>query len=679
MAAHDQSIDAGSATIAPLVDHVVPWPRNEQQWRALTQCDTCGLLLLRQFIESSTWVVRRVESIAFLDDRTVRRRVSLDFTSPRPSLLFESEAHDRVFLLPLAIMRRKSLVNFDLRGHDGQPMSLAGLRENQALTLAIVRAWAKATLCTDALDPDIGDFLEDVVYGDQTELTEAYHTLRSSRSGQLASLRERPEFRAVIDRLAESFILIALNSAGHLGRQIIKFSYDEPLTLRYREAGYRPGGISVRGRAATTGEAPGAIDKAPTYEEGPYLRPWRAAPLLARLGLTPTLIRFPVPAAELAASFHFEVRAPNEVSIVRARILGGRPRAAPPARYSRRDDSDGDRDGRRVRRRHESEWLPSFDDVAGGYPTVDLHIADVPYGSLSRAQVALQANPKGWRSTAVLSSWLASATLADAWLARNARSDVGSTILVTFAAALVAVLARPDRHRMITRLLATIRLLAAVSATVTFAGALVFAFVSATGARAAALEALFFLSLPPAVMATLAWATATARLESRARRSPWEQLVRRTRTIRGKITTGSGTPASCASAGRQTGPITARSHSLGSTSRRSRSPRRRALGGHSISTPGCSTRSSKCCLCASMLRTRISSDDWRTCTPPHVPSTGNRDCAGPIDGRRVHSSCCRSKMPWRSLHQAYTQRLSPSTRPEGRRWHLDDSAFHAER
>jgi hypothetical protein len=161
--------------------------------------------------------------------------------------------------------------------------------------------------------------------------------------------------------------------------------------------------------------------------------------------------------------------------------------------------------------------------VAGGYPTVDLHIADVPYGSLSRAQVALQANPKGWLSTAVLSSWLASATLADAWLAGNARSDVGSTILVTFAAALVAVLARPDRHRMITRLLATIRLLAAVSATVTFAGALVFAFVSAAGARAAALEALFFLSLPPAVMATLAWATATARLESRARRSPWEQ------------------------------------------------------------------------------------------------------------------------------------------------------------
>jgi hypothetical protein len=520
MATHEQSGAAGSATLGPPADHVVPWPRDERQWRAVTECDTCGLLLLRQFIESSTWVVRRVESITFLDDRTVRRRVSLDFTPPSPGLMFEAEAHDRARLLPLAIMRRKSLVNFDLCGHDGQPMSLAGLRENQAFTLAMVRAWAKARLRTDALDGDADAFLEDVIYGDQTELTEAYRALRFSRSEQLVSLRDDDVFRAVIDRFAESFILIAVDRGAHRGRQIIKFSYDEPLTLRYREAGYRHGGNSGRGRAAATGAAFSTnIESSCTYGEGPYLWPWQPAPLLARLGLTPTRIRFPVPAAELASSFHFEVRAPDEVSIVRARILAGRPRAAPPAP----DGQDNGGTARRVRRRHESEWLPSFDDVAGGYPTVDLHIADVPYGSLSRAQVELQANPKGWLSMAFLSSWVASATLGDAWLAGNVRSDIGSTILVTFAAALVAVLARPDTHRMITRLLATVRLLAAVSATVTFAGALVFAFVSATDARARALEILFFVSLLPAVMATLAWATATARLLSRARRSPWEQ------------------------------------------------------------------------------------------------------------------------------------------------------------
>ncbi len=59
MGAHDLSTGARSGTIVPLADHVVPWPRDEQQWRSLIECDTCGLLLLRQFIESSTWVVGR--------------------------------------------------------------------------------------------------------------------------------------------------------------------------------------------------------------------------------------------------------------------------------------------------------------------------------------------------------------------------------------------------------------------------------------------------------------------------------------------------------------------------------------------------------------------------------------------------------------------------------------------
>ena len=49
----------------------------------------------------------------------------------------------------------------------------------------------------------------------------------------------------------------------------------------------------------------------------------------------------------------------------------------------------------RLRRR------PSFDSITGGYPNVDLHVVDVPYGSLSRAQVALQASTAGWLTTAV--------------------------------------------------------------------------------------------------------------------------------------------------------------------------------------------------------------------------------------------------------------------------------------
>ncbi len=200
---------------------------------------------------------------------------------------------------------------------------------------------------------------------------------------------------------------------------MIKFAYDEPLTLRYREAGYQriPDPTSLG---------------TPTYQEGRFLGPLRRAPLLAHLGLTPTLIRFPLPAAELAASFHFEVQAPPEVSISRAKLIAGRPNATRP------DPPDS---AAPPARREEAEWLPSFDAVIGGYPTIDLHVTDVPYGSLSRAQVALQPTPKGWLSMAVLACSVSTATLTIAWLAHNVRSDVASTLMVTFAAALVALLA----------------------------------------------------------------------------------------------------------------------------------------------------------------------------------------------------------------------------------------------
>jgi hypothetical protein len=160
--------------------------------------------------------------------------------------------------------------------------------------------------------------------------------------------------------------------------------------------------------------------------------------------------------------------------------------------------------------------------VIGGYPTIDLHVTDVPYGSLSRAQVALQPTPKGWLSMAVLACSVSTATLTIAWLAHSVRSDVASTLMVTFAAALVALLARNDPHRMITRLLSTIRQLAAISALLTFAGALTFAFLKPADARPV-LGLLALVSVIPTVMAVAAWATAMIRLSRRAKRSPWEQ------------------------------------------------------------------------------------------------------------------------------------------------------------
>ena len=87
--------------------------------------------MLKLIVNSSAWVVRRVEHVAFLDERTVRRRVSIDYEAPHDAAVFCRPDGQEVRILPFAIMRRKSLVNFDFRDHYGHAVPLLGLRQNQ--------------------------------------------------------------------------------------------------------------------------------------------------------------------------------------------------------------------------------------------------------------------------------------------------------------------------------------------------------------------------------------------------------------------------------------------------------------------------------------------------------------------------------------------------------------------
>jgi hypothetical protein len=47
-----------------------PWPSCEGDWETLVECRSCGLAMLRLFVRSASWVVRRVETIEFLDARS---------------------------------------------------------------------------------------------------------------------------------------------------------------------------------------------------------------------------------------------------------------------------------------------------------------------------------------------------------------------------------------------------------------------------------------------------------------------------------------------------------------------------------------------------------------------------------------------------------------------------------
>jgi hypothetical protein len=176
---------------------------------------------------------------------------------------------------------------------------------------------------------------------------------------------------------------------------------------------------------------------------------------------------------------------------------------------------------------------PSFDSISGRYPNVDLHVADVPFGSRSRAQVELQANPAGWFGTAVFSSWLASAILGFAYFAKP-DVGIGSTLLMSFVAGLAVLLIRQDPHPLVTRLLSKVRLLATFACAMALAAAVVMASRDLNDARAWLLG-LFFASLVPTALITASWFLALMRsVQGKAKESPWEHHRPRKSTIQSR-------------------------------------------------------------------------------------------------------------------------------------------------
>jgi hypothetical protein len=75
-------------------EHIHPWPVQGPDWAALTDCTICGLRLLRTLVDSASWVVRRVETVQFLDERTVRRHMRIDYASP-PDAMYLARPHRR--------------------------------------------------------------------------------------------------------------------------------------------------------------------------------------------------------------------------------------------------------------------------------------------------------------------------------------------------------------------------------------------------------------------------------------------------------------------------------------------------------------------------------------------------------------------------------------------------------
>lgn len=342
------------------------WPR--EAYEALKDDERQGIRALDLLINSHQWVHRRVESVTFQDDRTVRRRVSADFSIPRSAPRVRVDAQ-QFSLIPLTLLRKRTLVNFDLRDEDGKAIPLLSLRQTQALTKSMLRAWAKAVLEPSTITDGVCGHVDAIAAGTQRQLEAALDTMQNG-GGQLAELWHDPRFRAVLNKLRENFVLFVPLTASSGSRRVVKYSYDEFLSLRYRMVKLPDGRVG-----------------SPEWEYISKRRP----PAVA-LAYRPTVIRFPVPSSEHSHSYHFEVRPPIGTAIGLGTMLADRLDVA--------DRSKQSAYSRKVR----------ADEMAGP-GKVNLHVVEVPPGSVSYAQVELYPTHTGWIRTALYTSWSSSIAL----------------------------------------------------------------------------------------------------------------------------------------------------------------------------------------------------------------------------------------------------------------------------
>jgi hypothetical protein len=194
------------------------WPGEVLDERAGEIAVGFAALLTRQ----AAWRHRRVETITVLSHERVRRHVSVDFTVPEPHRE-ELALSDGEWVVPLAYLAKRLLVNFDLFREDESTVAL--LRSDEAQMIARELLYVMLDLDTeDAVQEDAGPLIEWILAagpGEEAAVDAAVAEMEES-------LGPLPGFAALAAQLTRGFLLCAvLDDVSH--RRVLKFEYEQPL------------------------------------------------------------------------------------------------------------------------------------------------------------------------------------------------------------------------------------------------------------------------------------------------------------------------------------------------------------------------------------------------------------------------------------------------------------------
>jgi hypothetical protein len=348
-------------------------------------CTDVGRRLLLLQLRFSSWVLRRVEKVRFVSDRRISRSSSIELRIPEdaPVLVDPGDRERKQYLVPVSVMRRRTLVNLDIRDEDDRSVSLLGLRFTQKLDASMLHAAASLVPAAGVATAELADFINDVVIGDWRLVKQRFDEYEKWRLGPPTERDQHPLnswfdhelFAAALERTWHNFTLFVALPVEAGRHRILRLTFEESVAWRYQKPLLTPQGPRTEYK--------------PLKKASRFLQwPWRW------FGWQSTRVRFLTPSAENCASYHFEFVAPRGLWITSAELLAGRPNATRPGECT-------------------------ADRVRTTASSVGLHVVEVPASSLSRAQVDLSIPMRGWLSTLCVSSWAVAIVMASVtWHAR---------------------------------------------------------------------------------------------------------------------------------------------------------------------------------------------------------------------------------------------------------------------
>lgn len=268
-------------------------PRLPRVVQATEDFVEAGAACAELLADPKSWINRRVETVEMLSQEETRRRVSIDFTLSEAQRRSLTTRHG--LTVPISVLSKRPLRNFDLRDEDHGARPILGRADNRELALVALLSRVQATLGDPPPDDDVASLtadLKQIVFEDAPlalETLEAFVDAADQGDAMRARVWADPACRSMLRTLATDYVLFAALPLNGPARRVIKYSYGEDFPLEppwaRRRDKYAPSQLWWHAR----------------YPD----RTWFV---------------IDCPEAWRAASFHMEIAIPEELRIARAAL-----------------------------------------------------------------------------------------------------------------------------------------------------------------------------------------------------------------------------------------------------------------------------------------------------------------------------------------------------------------------